>query len=142
MCGNSKVESVCSVEGSEMTVCSTCSKYGQVIRRVRIETRRPGKTSFQAKPEKIEEIAPNFAQLIKDKRESLKMTQEDFAKKIQEKVGVLHKWETGHLKPDFQTAKKLERILEMKLITFFSSEEKKIGRQETVGLTIGDILKV
>ena len=35
------------------------------------------------------------------------MTQEDFAKKIQEKVNTLHKWETGHLKPDLETAKKI-----------------------------------
>ncbi len=142
MCGNSKVEAVCSVEGSEMTVCASCSKYGQLIRRVRVETHRPVKASFQEKQEKVEEIALNFAQLIKGRRESLKMTQEDFAKKIQEKETVLHKWETGHLKPDFQTAKKLERILGLKLMAIISSEEKKVGKQEAVGLTIGDIIKV
>ncbi len=142
MCGNAKIEAVCSIEGSELTVCGPCSKYGQLIRRIGFEVRRPVKAGFQAKPQKVEEIVSNFASLIKDKRESLKMTQEDFAKKIQEKVGVLHKWETGHLKPDFQTAKKLEHVLGVKLITNASDEEEKVERKAGVGLTIGDILKV
>ncbi len=142
MCGNAKIEAVCSIEGSELTVCGLCSKYGQIIRRVGFEARRPMKAGFQPKPQKVEELVSNFAQLIKSKRESLKMTQEDFAKKLQEKEGVVHKWETGHLKPDFQTAKKLERLLGIKLVTVSSAEPEKVQRRESAGLTIGDILKV
>lgn len=142
LCGNSKVEFVCAIEGSEVTVCSNCSKYGEVIRRTRVEGKPQLRRTVQKAPERIEEIVGNAAELIRKKRESLKMTQEEFAKKIQEKETTLHKWETGHLKPDFQTAKKLERMLGIKLITVLSAESQNQGKKESAGLTIGDILKI
>ncbi|HLD05037.1 MAG TPA: multiprotein bridging factor aMBF1 [Candidatus Nanoarchaeia archaeon] len=143
MCGNAKTEAVCSIEGSELTVCGPCSKYGQLVRRVSQQPFPRKKPVIHERVEKVEDIATNFSQLIRKSRESLKMTQEDFAKKIQEKVNTLHKWETGHLKPDLQTAKKLERMLNIKLVTSVSNQEEKIDhKSKSVGLTIGDILKV
>ena len=141
MCGTAKVEAVCSIEGSELTVCGSCAKYGQLIRRVSMFAQPPNRKALP-KSAKIEEIVANFAEIIRSKRESLKLTQEDFAKKIQEKENAVHKWETGHLKPDLSTAKKLERILGMKLIVNSKDEEVKIERKAGAGLTIGDILKV
>jgi putative transcription factor len=70
------------------------------------------------------------------------MNQEDFAKKIAEKVSVVHKLEIGEIKPSLALARKLERLLGIKLIEFYEEESKGNAKVSTEGFTIGDIVKI
>lgn len=140
LCGSSKVGFVCAVEGSEVTVCSPCSKYGQVIRSL---DEQPIKATIHAsREERVEELVPDFSRLIRQKREASCMTQEDFAKKVGEKLSILHKLESGQIKPDLETAKKLERKLGIKLIVREKEGAVAIEKHASATLTIGDVLNL
>ena len=68
--------------------------------------------------ENIEEldVVEDYANLIKNKREEMQMTQDDLAKKIFERKNVLSNIERGELLPDISTARKLEKVLNIKLL--------------------------
>ena len=62
------------------------------------------------------DIVEDYAELIKNKREEMQMTQDDLAKKIFERKNVLSNIERGELLPDINTARKLEKVLNIKLL--------------------------
>jgi putative transcription factor len=146
MCGKKDIEVVALVEGTELKVCSDCSKYGKTIRKVRpieqikpsIKTQKP----IIEEPEVIEKIVEGYGQLIKNAREKLNLTQEDFGKKINEKSSIIHSLESEHHEPSLELAKKLERLLKIKLIEQEKIENKSFSSSKGSQLTIGDIIKI
>tara|TARA_Y100000310_G_C20697161_1_gene826495 strand:+ start:1249 stop:1695 length:447 start_codon:yes stop_codon:yes gene_type:complete len=131
------------IEGSELQVCQDCSSHGKVLSRVsqKPEFKRKILPKF-VKEESIEIVIPNAASLIKSKRESLNISQENFAKKINEKASLLSHIESGKTKPSIELAKKLEKALNITLV-----EQDKISpiqntQTKSEGLTIGDLIKV
>jgi transcriptional regulator, XRE family len=70
------------------------------------------------KRENVEDydVVEYYAELIKNKREEMQMTQDDLAKKIFERKNVLSNIERGELLPDISTARKLEKVLNIKLL--------------------------
>lgn len=60
-------------------------------------------------------LTPDFAGVIREARMKMGMTHEQLAMKMNEKVQILRKFETGAIKPDELLAKKLERFLGIKL---------------------------
>lgn len=60
-------------------------------------------------------LTPDFAGLIREARMKMGLSHEQLAMKMNEKVQILRKFETGALKPDELLAKKLERFLGVKL---------------------------
>lgn len=129
------------VEGVMIDVCHDCSKFGKVIpiRKPLIEPKRiiPVQTK-----EVMEDIVNNYHQIIKKAREKKGLKQEELARNIAEKESVIHKVETGSLKPSFILAKKLEQFLGVKLIEI-QEEKKEVNLNlKNNGLTIGDLLKL
>ena len=61
-------------------------------------------------------VVEEFPRLIKEAREKMSWTQEDLAKKLMERKNVLSNIERGALVPDIKFAKKLERVLGIKLL--------------------------
>lgn len=128
------------VEGSEMRVCRKCARYGVEISRkrerptashgempgdttigsgVRI-SERPSWRERGAKNETAREdmfdrmiydLAEDYDEKIKDARDAMGLTQEELAKKINEKRSIIAKLETKDIRPDEKTARKLEKIL-------------------------------
>lgn len=133
------------VEGTELNVCKDCAKYGKVIEKkpVRAIEEKKEYAKKPAEPEKeiIQVIAPDFAQRIKNKRESLGLKQKEFAKKISEKESLIHNLETGSFKPSISLAIKLERFLKIKLIEEYEEKHQEGSKTETDGFTIGDLVK-
>ena len=80
---------------------------------------------------------------IKEIRLKKKMTQEEFAKFLQERESSVIKWEQGTMKPDMEVARKLEKILGVRLVEV---EEGSTGvvQQGKKGddFTLGDFIKV
>ena len=152
MCGADGQMFKVNIEGTEMVVCSNCSKYGNVKTRVKsreelkIDDRRK-KTREQIrisnkKPEIISIISSDYAEKVKRARERLKLKQEEVAKKIAEKESLLHNIESGNFEPSMKTAKKLENFFNIKLIE--RHEEKHEERTSTSNgpMTLGDMIKI
>ena len=136
------------IEGVELNVCGECSRFGKILAPVH----RPGpkeqhkhfQRNMQAKEkeEKIEMIVENYAEIIKKKREATGLSQKDFANKISEKESTLHHIETGTLEPSLSLAKKLEKILAIKLIESHEEHHELIKKSKEEGFTLGDFIRV
>ncbi len=149
MCGQElEVLFLTEIEGTKLNVCKNCSRYGKIIKSVseRVEQEKKKfaeKFTKPSQPELIEYIVPDYSRRVRAAREKLGMMQEAFAKKISEKESLLNKIERGSMEPSIPLAKKLEKILGIKLIDVYESgEEKPKARGASEGLTIGDIIKV
>ncbi len=130
------------VEGTQLTVCSNCGKYGKVLGRVRINVPEKKKEApVQKKEEVIQLVASNFGRLLKSKRESLGMDQKEFAQKIAEKESVLHRLENGEVTPTLERAQELEKMLGLRLIEEIKDEPIATGKDKTV-MTLGDFVKI
>ena len=129
------------VEDSQMTVCNACSKYGHVTGKVRqvVEVKKKPK---QAKEEPVEVVVSNFGELLRKKREQDGMSQKEFARKIAEKESILHKMETGSLVPTMETARKLERMLSLKLVEEITEEASGERKKDNQVMTLGDFVTI
>ena len=130
------------VEGSILKVCKTCVKFGELIEIKKPVPERSESKLENIKEEIIEEIVEDYPIKIKKARESLNLLQKELARKIAEKESVIHNLESGHLVPSIDFARKLEKFLNIKLITMH--EEKKIEKIDfhSTAVTIGDLIKL
>lgn len=145
MCGSETNLVRAMIEGSEMIVCRDCSKFGKVLGPVRAAVEESKeKSQIVEEPERdvINILVSDFGARIRKKREELGMKQEDFARKISEKESLVHKIETREFEPSIDTARKLEKILGIKLVEEYEEvhEKKKFDADEEV--TIGDLIKI
>lgn len=145
MCGRktTKLNKV-RVDHAILNVCDACAKFGTPINpmhgydkikfdksneiTVTIPEKKPVRTTPAPRPKKTRpppkkrvniedlEIVPEYADLIKQARSRMDMTQDDLAKKILERKNVLSNIERGDLLPDIKIARKLEKALGIKLI--------------------------
>ena len=151
-CEMCRKDAVCiaEIEGSQLSVCDGCASFGKLIRKLSATASAPtravrsvGGGSFSSTPEKIETIFSDYGSRIRKAREKMGLNQEDFAKKLNEKVSEIHTFESSHREPSIDQARKLERLLHIQLVEVIevkpevSDSGKKAG-----GLTIGDILKI
>jgi len=135
MCGKNvlKTQKVL-VEGTVLMLCDSCAKFGKILDPPKNEVKpviierpqvRPV-TAYLPKQKKQPVrkatdqdelfIAPEYAQIIREAREKLAWTQEDLAAKLLEKKNVLAKVERGELQPDMKLARKIEKLLDIKII--------------------------
>ncbi|MBR9692904.1 TIGR00270 family protein, partial [Candidatus Woesearchaeota archaeon] len=127
------------VEGSMLTVCTTCKEHGEVMERIPSDAelkqqakyaarRKSSSQSFDATPRSSapRHVAPSgevillvkrgFGAEIKQARENMNLKQEQLAQKLRIKESQLHKYETGAKKPDLETARMLEKALRITLV--------------------------
>jgi len=151
MCGKETEPYTAIIEGVVMKVCAGCASHGKTVRKPKpkVKLKKP-KFVNQIKQEQkepevelIEAVVEDYAKKIRDARNKTGMTQKEFAKKINEKESLLHKIETGNFKPSIPTAKKLEKILQIKLVEQREEEKVKMPKTKNTGgaLTIGDLIK-
>lgn len=146
MCGKEEAALKASIEGTVLAVCNNCSKFGKVVGKVSIPAAmvkgKAGKEEKRSAEEEIEIVVPEFGNMIKQKRESLGLKQDEFAKKIAVKESVLHKMETGSLKPDLEEMKRLGRLLGLKLVEKLEEGPEIVPQQRKDMLTLGDMIKI
>ncbi len=124
------------IEGSLLNLCENCAKFGKVILVKKEEIKQIKKPTTEI----LNLVNSNYPKIIKDAREKLNMKQEDLAKKLDEKVSVIHKLETGHLQPTISLAKKLEKTLNIALIEVYQETYDHLNLKDST-LTIGDLSK-
>ena len=138
MCGRETQLFSTVVEGTELRVCATCGKIGKVLRK---PVSRVVK-HVQKAPENVEVVVSDFASRIRVARESSGTTQKDFARFLNEKESIVQKLESGSFPPPISMAKKLEKLLKIKLVEIEEEESMGSPKKASGPLTIGDIINV
>ena len=145
MCGAETKLFYALVEGTKISVCKQCGKFGKIISSVRSPKPVEKKEEFlveRPRREIIQVITKKFAAKIRKKREQMGLKQEDFAKKISEKESLIHNIESGKFEPNIKLARKIEKFLHIKLVEDHEEEHKLQLGQKSEGMTIGDMIKV
>lgn len=152
MCGKNTNLFITNIEGAKMQLCKECASYGKVLGNVKtreekiLEEERikkildKGKKSNYKDFETHETLATNFGQIIRKKRESLQITQTEFAKMLNIKESEIHHMEHGDFKPQIELARKIEKMLKVTLIVKEDSDVK-MEKGVNGAMTIGDLLK-
>jgi len=113
------------IEGVHLEVCAECAKFGKEARKEtpkpegpkpiitqRLEVReKRGKPRDIYVAQETEELVDDFAKRIRGARERRGMSQKDLAMKINERVTILSKIETGDMRPDEKLIAKLQKEL-------------------------------
>jgi len=144
-----------SIEGVHLEVCAECAKFGTEARKETakpegpkpIITQRLEVREKRGKPRDIyvsgetEELAEDFADRIRESRQKRGMSQKDLAMRINEKVTVLSKIETGDMRPDEKLIAKLQKELGIALKEKVSPilAAKESGPRP---LTLADLIKI
>lgn len=151
MCGREQATLKAAVEGSVLSLCEGCSKYGKVVGKVSVAgaAMKKEEKSIVAAEDETEAVVADFGTLIKQKREEIGrkredgfMRTEDFAKVIGVKESVLHKMETGTLKPSVEEAKRIGKALGIKLVEKAEAVEDIVPQPKKDQLTLGDLIKI
>jgi putative transcription factor len=124
------------VEGTQLKVCENCGKFGRIVAKPQIVQKKV----VQKTPELVEELVEDFAKVVREARERQGLTQKDFALKLNEKESAVQKWESGSMPPSIDTAKKLEKLLKVKLVVKEAPETAVLEKNASGPLTIGDLL--
>ncbi len=142
MCGAEGKLVRASVEGTELNVCSSCAKFGKVMKKPVTFLKNKNVVRETAREEKPEIIVPDYSSLIKKKREERGMKQEELARAIAEKESLIHKIEAGQTEPSISLARKLERFLKITLVKEFEGTDGTLpSKTKTQEFTIGDLVR-
>jgi len=142
MCGKEEQLVDAIVEGSMLSVCSRCAKHGNII--AVVKNQEPVR---QYAPELIAETEIEIgecAKQVKKAREKKGLTQKKLAQALAEKESVIHRIESGKIKPTVNVAKKLEQFLGIKIVEEFTPEPTEVKRLNLRDpeLTIGDLISL
>ncbi len=115
------------IDGVALNVCMGCSKRGKpytppmsiskteptASSNPRVRATATRSTSTARKIEMMDNtiLNPEFSKLIREARMKKGLTHEQLGAQMNEKANLLKKFETGALKPDELSAKKLQRFL-------------------------------
>ncbi|MBI4146103.1 TIGR00270 family protein [Candidatus Woesearchaeota archaeon] len=138
LCGKETQLMTAIVEGTKLNVCQNCGKYGKVLATPRIAK----KVETPAATQPSETIVENYAKLIREAREKQGLTQEEFAKNLNEKESIIHKLENGTYTPPITLARKLEKMLKITLVETEVELTTTSEKRKTGTLTIGDLIQL
>ncbi|MBR3141279.1 MAG: TIGR00270 family protein [Methanobrevibacter sp.] len=141
------------IEGSVMVVCKECSKLGKIQKtppkpkfRKQEKNKRPSTTrnkTYSRNDEPSEELIDNFSNEIRNARESKNWSREDLGKKINERVSVITRIESGKMTPDIKLTKKLEKTLDIKLLEKIDNVDLNQFISNSSGeRTLGNVMKI
>src|SRR5688572_9669845 len=120
LCGRQSPEKLkVIVDGTVFNACVACSKHGKPYIAPQFAAKKkksaPARQGSRITMSDQTMLTPEFARRIRDARMQMGLSHEQLAMKMNEKVQLLRKFETGAFKPDEVLAKKLERFLGIKL---------------------------
>ena len=141
LCGKETALFRADIEGTELEVCQTCGSFGKVLKPTNSLAKKIQKdVQLPQELQLTETVINEFPKLVKEAREKKKITQEEFAKRVNEKESIIHKIETGAFEPSIALARKLEKALNIRLVETVEEEHLPKGRSSGP-VTIGDIIK-
>ncbi|MEM0085143.1 MAG: multiprotein bridging factor aMBF1 [Candidatus Methanomethylicia archaeon] len=140
------------ISGAILNVCDNCVKYGTPIYiqpKKKFNNITKSKDILQKLPKKLGkdaeyEIIDDYSKIIKNAREGMGWTIDLLAQQVHERVSIIKKIESGKMVPSIDLAKRLERVLGVKLLvppikdTGLSSSSTKID----MDITLGDVAEI
>lgn len=109
------------IEGAILAACASCSKLGTpvVAKQVKAELKRNRSLPAPLEISTGAELGlrPEYPELVKSAREKLGMRQDQLGGLVGEKASVISLIERGKLRPTLELARKLERVLKIRLLT-------------------------
>lgn len=144
MCGSPGKLFKTIVESTELSVCQECSRFGKVVGVIEQSTARTAAKAESEEPETevMELLVEDYAEKIRKKRESLGLNQEEFAKKLNEKESLIQKIESGHFEPSIGLAKRIGKVLQLRLVEEYEEKHTNQKGSKTDAFTIGDFIKI
>ena len=123
------------IDGVTMKVCHDCAKYGKEVKKMPVAVHRE-QVPQSAQPRNFIHVASppqarrkpldnvedsvepiiDFGKTIKKRREEMGLSQEELASKLQEKKNLVAKIEREEIRPDKQTARKIEKIMGVRIL--------------------------
>jgi putative transcription factor len=93
--------------------------------------------------DQMDEVAQDYDTRIRQARESRGLSQEDLAKKLNEKASLIRKLERGDVLPSDGVQRKLERELDISLVEGAASDDETewSSGSSSGGTTLGDVVK-
>lgn len=138
------------IDGSVMLVCDECAKFGRVQKeppkpkfQKNKKTKKQKTSKNNRNDEPTEELVEDYNGIIRRVRESKHMTRDELGQKINEKVSVINRIESGKMVPDTKLTKKLEKALDITLIESIEKVDLSQFAGESAGKrTLGNIVKI
>ena len=139
------------IEGSVVVVCKECAKLGTIQKtppKPKLQKNKKEKSNVQPKrnyrnDEPTEELIENYNTAVRNARESKNWSREDLGRKINERVSVINRIESGKMTPDNKLTKKLEKALNITLFEDVNDVDLNQYLNNTSGeRTLGNIMKI
>ncbi len=144
------------IEGAVVTVCLSCAQYGKkIISKVRSPVQKrlaSNNSNFSPRRHSTpksdflkpsHEIVSNYSERIRKARNVKKLTQDQFAQKLNEKPSLIRRIEAGKAEPTIKLAKKIEKVYNIKLIKDVDERETDISESKYLkrskNSSLGDI---
>jgi len=135
------------IDRAEMILCEKCVKrasrvYGPLGQAG--HSRRPAqrvRSSGRVREVVSEEVVEDYARIIKEARERAGLTRDALAAMLGVKVSVVRRIEEGTLAPPIDLARKIERVLKVKLVEeVVNVQPEKGGEVGAWEETLGDVV--
>ena len=141
------------IEGSVMVVCKDCAKLGTIQKeppKPKFQQNKKGKSKRTSKPQRnyrndepTDELIENYNVTVRKAREAKNWSREDLGKKINERVSVINRIESGKMTPDNKLTRKLEKALDIKLLESVGEVDLNQYLNSSTGeRTLGNIMKI
>jgi len=139
------------IEGSVVVVCKECAKLGTIQKtppKPKFQKNKKEKSNVQPKrnyrnDEPTEELIENYNTAVRNARESKNWSREDLGRKINERVSVINRIESGKMTPDNKLTKKIEKALNITLFEDVNDVDLNQYLNNTSGeRTLGNIMKI
>lgn len=148
LCGKNVSEAYrVEVLGSSVVACGLCAKSGRILGPIKpAEKKRPQPAAVREKPAVLDDedwsLVDDCGRVVKTARERSGLRQEELAKKISEPESLLHRIESGRIRPNPAVARKIEKTLNVRLIMESESGEFDFNGGGGADSTLGDVVVV
>ena len=156
------------VEGAELDVCDDCTDFGTEVKQqssssasTKYSTSSSGSSSSSSGSssgsssssggssqrrrdmfDEMDEIAQDYDETVRSARESAGLSQEDLARKLNEKASLIRKIERGDTLPSDDVQRKLESALDVDLSAGGTTDESEWSSGSSTGeYTLGDVVE-
>ena len=150
MCGIDVANPILSkISGTILRTCQKCSAMGvEASEREKVGNEKYISDVIKKRSNRLRErvsktekiLISDFGNLIKNSRERKKWSQQELASKISEKKSTIASIENKQYKPEKKLIRKLETVLEIKLMEAIEIKEE-MKSSETAGMTLADLIE-
>lgn len=125
ICGRSRPTRETNLEGAIIEACDACVPHKKKESRPNRRFIRKASIEKRAELPRVNfEFVDDFGNVMKNAREKADITQKDLALKLNEQNSIINKIEQSKFKPRIGLAKKIEKILKIRIITKIEQLDK------------------